>query len=294
MASNPKYQYVDMDNLRETQKEALEDFADRVSDFAQGTAKEYAAPFANTAGMLLDVRAKAIKDSPLPPGGFNGAGYTGMDWKTINNTESILLHGAAEKAQGAADKWKQSGAENLKQAKQGLTPIGKGGIDASSQFAKMVGDKALGAATKIGATPYLALRTFGDAAQTARQEGASVGQQTLYGAESAISSAVIEKWFDGLSGLYGKGATKAWAEKFASLFKNNKDLQKYAEATFNDVGEGMVESVLTDVADQLLKTTYNGKSIAENYQETELDRVKRDMIINTIASILFGDKAFRK
>ena len=56
----------------------------------------------------------------------------------------------------------------------------------------------------------------------------------------------------------------------------------------------MVESVLTDVADQLLKTTYNGKSIAENYQETELDRVKRDMIINTIASILFGDKAFRK
>lgn len=128
----------------------------------------------------------------------------------------------------------------------------------------------------------------------ARQEGASVGQQTLYGAESAISSAVIEKWFDGLSGLYGKGATKAWAEKFASLFKNDKDLQKYAEATFNDVGEGMVESVLTDVADQLLKTTYNGKSIAENYQETELDRVKRDMIINTIASILFGDKAFRK
>ena len=71
-------------------------------------------------------------------------------------------------------------------------------------------------------------------------------------------------------------------------------MQKYAEATFNDVGEGVVESVLTDVADQLLKTTYNGKSIAENYQETELDRVKRDMIINTIASILFGDKAFRK
>ena len=40
MASNPKYQYVDMDKVRETQKEALEDFADRVSDFAQGTAKE--------------------------------------------------------------------------------------------------------------------------------------------------------------------------------------------------------------------------------------------------------------
>lgn len=29
-----------MDKLRETQKEALEDFADRVSNFVQGTAKE--------------------------------------------------------------------------------------------------------------------------------------------------------------------------------------------------------------------------------------------------------------
>ena len=73
MASNPKYKYADWQELHGAQKEALEDFASRVSDFAEGTAKEYAAPFANTASMLLDARAKAIKDSPLPPSGFNGA-----------------------------------------------------------------------------------------------------------------------------------------------------------------------------------------------------------------------------
>ena len=201
MAGNPKYQYADMDKLRETQKEALEDFASRVSDFAKGTAKEYAAPFANTAGMLFDARAKAIKDLPVPPSGFNAAGYIGVDWKTTNNMNSALLHEAAEKAQGAADRWKQSGTENLERAKQGLTPIIKGGIDVGSQFAKLAGDKALGAMTKIGATPYLALRTFGDAAQTARQEGATLGQQALYGVGSAISGAMIEKAFDGLSGL---------------------------------------------------------------------------------------------
>ena len=78
------------------------------------------------------------------------------------------------------------------------------------------------------------------------------------------------------------------------MFKNNKKLQRYAEAAFNDVGEGVVESYLTDVANQILRSTYNGKSVVENFNETEFDRVKRDMIINTIVGILSGDKVWAK
>jgi len=159
---------------------------------------------------------------------------------------------------------------------------------------KLAGDKALGAMTKIGATPYLALRTFGDAAQTARQEGATLGQQALYGVGSAISGAMIEKAFDGLSGLYGKSATQKWAKKFADLLKSNETIQKYAEAGFNDIGEGILESRLMEIANQLLKSTYNEKSVTDNYNETEWDRVRREMIINTIVSILFGDSVWKK
>jgi len=289
MAGNPKYQYADMDKLRETQKEALEDFASRVSDFAQGTAKEYAAPFANTVGMLFDARAKAIKDLPVPPSGFNAAGYIGVDWKTTNNMNSALLHGAAEKAQGAADRWKQSGTENLERAKQGLAPIIKGGIDVGSQFAKLVGDKTLGAVTKIGATPYLALRTFGDAAQTARQEGATLGQQALYGVGSAISGALLEKAVDGIGKIYGRG-------RFDDIFKKAIDtvaeqrgwseLQRAnAQNGLTAIGEG-VETGLGDLISEALKVIYKN----DFSEEKDWSKAEKDALIDFIIALILKEK----
>ena len=291
MASNPKSQYADWKELHGAQKEALQEFAAGVADVLRGTAKEYAAPFVNTASTLLDGEAESHRTSTTAFPNYNGP-YPDIDWQSLKNTQSDALQSVVRQTQGTADALAKSGAENIERAKQGLGTFGQGVVDLGVQSLKMLGDAGLGSITGVGAIPYLAIRSFGDAAQTARQEGASVGQQTLYGAANAISTAVIEKAFDGLSGLYGKGEAKKWADKFASLLKN-KNLQKYAEAAFNDAGEGVAESFLTDVADQLLKTTYNGKSAAENIVETEWDRVKRDIIINTIVGILFGDKVLK-
>ena len=293
MASNPKYQYADMDKLRETQKEALEDFASRVSDFAKGTAKEYAAPFANTAGMLFDARAKAIKDLPVPPSGFNAAGYIGVDWKTTNNMNSALLHEAAEKAQGAADRWKQSGTENLERAKQGLAPIIKGGIDVGSQFAKLAGDKALGAMTKIGATPYLALRTFGDAAQTARQEGATLGQQALYGVGSAISGALLEKAVDGIGGFYGKGGLDDKIRKAVDTIAEKQGWSEFQRAQLNNTLTALGESAekgITDIIGELMKSGYNDKNPWQNISKADKGKIIEDALIDFIIALALKEE----
>lgn len=158
---------------------------------------------------------------------------------------------------------------------------------------KGVGDKALGAATKIGATPYLALRTFGEAAQTARQEGATLSQQALYGLESAISGAAIEKAFDGLKGLYGESGADKLLKLFKIELKDASVAHKIAKATIDDAGEGL-ERVLTDIADQLLKSVYNEKSTQQIWAETEWGKVRRDALIDTIAGILLGDTVWKK
>ena len=156
---------------------------------------------------------------------------------------------------------------------------------------KGVGDKALGAATKIGATPYLALRTFGDAAQTARQEGANVKQQTLYGAGSAISGAAIETLFDGLNGAYGKGTTQTekWAKNIRKRLGLNEATEKRIKARLDDLGEGIFESPLTDVANQMSKSAYNGKDIGRNLSETDRQQIMINAIINTILAVLLEE-----
>lgn len=68
---------------------------------------------------------------------------------------------------------------------------------------------------------------------------------------------------------------------------------KIAKATIDDAGEGL-ERVLTDIADQLLKSVYNEKSTQQIWAETEWGKVRRDALIDTIAGILLGDTVWKK
>lgn len=133
-------------------------------------------------------------------------------------------------------------------------------------------------------------RKYGEHTQTARKDGADVGHASLYGAGGAIADAVIEKAFDGLNGIYGNAATAGMAEKFKKL-ASKPQVQKFIGAAFNDVGGGL-ES-FADLADQLLKASYNDKSIGQTISETEWGRVGRNMLINAIVGIISGDTAFR-
>ena len=225
------------------------------------------------------------------------------DWqrKVDAMVEAIAAQpNAVQATYGLADDIKSSADASIENAKRGLDQFGRLVVDVGARATQMGTDAAKswyllnrfnvnsGAEDFVKRLP-LAGRIYGENTQIARQEGADAKSAAVYGAITAIADTKIKKQFDGLSRFYGKAWADDKAKDFARIFKNNRALQYIAKAGFNDFGEGVLESVATDLANQLLKPAYNGKDPIQNGIETEWDRVARNALINTIIAILAGD-----
>lgn len=220
-----------------------------------------------------------------------------------------VQRGATQATYGLADDIRNSAAASISKAKDGLGFVGQTAVDVGATLTEMGLDKAKSTFLIGGLGPSyksdevlkrladtlklapLAARAYGNNSQAARQNGADLKGATRYGVTTAITDAMVEKAFDGLNGLYGESAAKKLAKKFKIEINSDSFRSKLAMATVNDALEGVAEIIATDVADQMLKSVYNGQSMRDNFAETEWGRVGRNMLINTIVGILLGDKA---
>lgn len=96
------------------------------------------------------------------------------------------------------DRMHRDSAQFQNQARRGLGGLGSTLVDAGVSMGQSTLDNALGALTGTGMAPF-ALRAFGGAAQEARQGGASLDEQLIYGSAQAAKEYVTEKLF-GLTG----------------------------------------------------------------------------------------------
>ena len=217
----------------------------------------------------------------------------------------VVQRGATQATYQLADDIKDSAAASINKAKDGLGFVGQTAVDVGATLTEMGLDKAKSALLIGGLgsdykeddilrklADYLKVlpltgRNYGKNSQLARQDGADLKGATTYGATTALTDTAIEKAFDGLSGHYGKAWAEKAADNFAKLFKNG-ELQKLAKAGFNDVSEGVLESLATDLADYLLRITYTDKNSRQSHAKTEWDRVGRNILINTSVGILSG------
>ena len=128
----------------------------------------------------------------------------------------------AEDSAAAADEITAKGMQNTEKAREGLGWGGKLAVDMLTQGTMMALDKATGASSIS-----LFTRGFGSGAQEARQAGASAQEQIAYGAAVGTVEALTEKLFDGLAGIYGKGAAdKLVEDTIAKLAKSREALIK--------------------------------------------------------------------
>lgn len=97
-----------------------------------------------------------------------------------------------------ADRMQRDSAQFQNQARRDLGGLGSTLVDAGVSMGQSTLDNALGALTGTGMAPF-ALRAFGGAAQEARQGGASLDEQLIYGSAQAAKEYVTEKLF-GLTG----------------------------------------------------------------------------------------------
>lgn len=315
MASNPKYQYADWRELHGAQKEALEDFAARVKDTVVGAVKGVASDHINSVGnasygeaarqrQQMSGEIKGWQDTiSAYQDALNDASSTKSERGTANAVINDLqrridayqgAYGsggvnerAARSVWNAADCLDDSAKKNVERAKHGLGVFGRGAVDLGVVGTELLSDKLVSPAALYAKL----FRLAGRDSQKARRDGANIDSAMSYGGASGFSGAAIETLFDGVNGAYGKGTpqTEKWAKNITKRLGLSETAAKRIKARLDDLGEGFFESPLTDIANQMSKSAYNGKDVEQNLSEANKQQIMANAIINTILAALLEE-----
>ncbi len=174
---------------------------------------------------------------------------------------------AAEKLWDAADRTADSAAADIARAKQGGGKATNFLVDAGVSGTQIAGDALLSPIPGASIVP-MAARVMGSSSQEARRSGASFEDAMAYGGANALTEVATEKMFDGLAGVYGKGAADEIVDDVIRRASKNPNVQKALNVAASSAGES-VEEVVSGALEPALKTIYNGKSAGENYSELE-------------------------
>ena len=149
-------------------------------------------------------------------------------------------------------------------------------MDLLTQGTMIALDKATGA-------PNISMftRGLGSGAQEARQDGASAQEQIGYGAAVGTVEVLTNKLFDGLAGIYGKGAADDVVEATIAKLAKSRAGQASLRLLASGFNEG-IEEILSDAINPLLRTIYSDKSIKEEYSGEQLSQWLYDGLVGAI------------
>ena len=154
-------------------------------------------------------------------------------------------------------------ANDIARAELGTSDVEQFLIGTTAAGAQLAADAAANALLPGSGIALKGVRSFGDASQEARQNGANVGQQLVYGGLTAGKDVVIEKTFDGLASAYGPGMLDGL---------KHPQLKEAAEAGVSTLTQPLLESV------------YNHKKPVENYDMDVLTDALRNAAIKGVVS----------
>jgi len=166
------------------------------------------------------------------------------------------IQAQARRTEETAARLQRESAEEINSMKAGRSELGQFGIDVAGQGVQMGLDAATGKILPGGSLTAMALRTFGSSAQEAKDAGATLTQQGLYGAGTAAVEVLTEKMFDGLAGIYGAGAADDIVSHAVGRFTQNRLGQAALGMVADAAGEGL-EEVISDLANPVLRSIYD-------------------------------------
>ena len=177
--------------------------------------------------------------------------------QTLSNTLKT-----ADKAYQAADKLKASAEKSQAEAKKGLGKAGSFAVDLGTAGVQMLGDVALSTALPGAGLTAMGVRSGAGAAQTARKEGASYGQQVAYGLGSGALSVATEKLSNVAAPFkkaFGEGVLDKAISKAVDRL-NGSTIGKAALSFLSEGGEEMVEDLVQPI---LQKATYQKDALSQ-------------------------------
>lgn len=226
------------------------DSGERAGAVTKGALKQTGSAYTNFMGTLQGVGNRLNELSP-----DENAALYGIDYGELEKEEQRIY----EKADTTAE----SAARDIEQAKEGLSALGKAGVDISTNLIQM-GIDAAGRAAGLGMLPFF-VRAAGGSMQEARQAGASTGQQLAYGLTKGAIEVGTEKLFDGLAGVFGKGAADDVIEGLIGKLSGSNTGRSLLRAFAGAAGEG-TEEVISDLLDPFAKLIYNDRALKEAWE----------------------------
>lgn len=247
------------------------------------------------AGKLMERAAKTVKAGALSTAGsftelagqatpvtgeqhlgqFSGLGdlgravresrETGEDINTITQRmETERKNRRSQQRQAtfdAATRLFEKSAQAQEEAKEGAGTVGQFLVDMGVTGTQMLGDAVANLALPGSGLAMMGMRSYGQAANEARQQGKSEEQQFLAGLKSAGIETFTEKMFGAFSKIYGKAGADELVDKLVTKLTKNKTGQALLTWIVNGAGEGVEEvtsDVLNPLADRLLRLDNGG------------------------------------
>ena len=177
---------------------------------------------------------------------------------------------AGEAARDLAAQVQRSGGRDIEKAKEGLGVFGQQVVDAGASMTQMAGDMLLNAAMGArGSKLPFAFRAFGGGTQAAREDGADLQGQLLYGGAVAAKEVVTEM-FSNIAAPFAKaygggtiddavqrGISKA-VDKLGKSETGKRALNALLQVAASGTGEGL-EELIGDWMEWQMPRIYGGE-----------------------------------
>ena len=179
--------------------------------------------------------------------GAAAAGTVGGIANAVNTVQELA--GAKDVDRRLAGNAAKDSQRFTQSAKEGFGGVGQFAVDAGVSGLQLLGDAAASALVPGAGLAVMGTRSFGSGAQEARQSGASVGQQALYGLGSAATSVLTEK-LSNVSRLFGKTFGAGVLDKALSKL-TAKPMGKLVTSALSEGGEEFLEAAVQPLLKQL-------------------------------------------
>ena len=273
------------------------------------------------AGKLMERAAKTVKAGALSTAGsftelagqatpvtgeqhlgqFSGLGdlgravresrETGEDINTITQRmEEERKNRRAQQRQATFDsatRLFEKSAQAQGEAKEGAGTVGQFLVDMGVTGTQMLGDAVANLALPGSGLAMMGMRSYGQAANEARQQGKSEEQQFLAGLKSAGIETFTEKMFGAFSKIYGKAGADELVEKLVTKLTKNRTGQALLTWIVNGAGEGVEEvtsDVLNPLADRLLRLDNGG----DLFTTEDVAQMGYDFLLGTAMGLVGG------
>lgn len=234
--------------------------AEAVGNIAKSAVKSAESAYENAAGTFLNKRS-----------GTQIMGVTVAD-DAVPQADKDKAEAARQRNQkniyAKADKAAEAAAEASEKAKDNLGGSKAAGafVDIASGGLQLGADMALNALLPGAGLANMGLRSYGSATREARLDGASGGEQVVYGATVAAVDVLTEKMFD-VGKLFGGGAADDVAAKLVGKLAKTDAGRSVVRALTNAVGEGAEEAV-ADILNPAIRAIYDKGAAAKSSYTT--------------------------